>query len=805
MEQEITKQNFEGLYDINYRIVQGKPVIFLAIRNKDRTKTIKRVENFLPYCYIAKALLNGRQPCDKIIKIEDKNYKDIYGKDVIKCYVRKPSDIYFIKNYYIDVPDMIYEADLLYSLRYAIDEVGEIIPTNYKVLTYDIETTVDSGFPKDSNPVEIINCMSFHNNFTNKKTTFVWRDDIVPRVEQLEDGEIRYYSNEVDMLKGMLDYWYSVDADIISGWNVMFDIKYTIARLRYLGIDDSKLCNINRNEFEPIIHQEDGTNINDTVKVRPKGEPEILNLVLFDALRAYKLLHFGVLESFSLQAVATKELSMEKLPVHNTSKVWREDLKTLIKYNRLDVDLVVKLNEKCKLILLLDSIKRFSGVRNLTDTFFMSRNHDTRILRKYNGKVVFPTKPPFKERSPDDKENHLSGAYVYSKPGLYDNVATLDFSGMYLNIIKLMNLSKECIDMENGKLVNPESGLKINFNKEGIMPSVIDDLFKLKKDLKNEIKNSGSQDLRDKMFAVKIVTNSVWGVINLSNFRLTDLRLGNTVTYWGRTLIQKVRDIIERKFGYEVVGCDTDSCMFVLPKDVMDFVNKGYEVRNSVNTEIQKWLYDQGFEGKYMKVEFEKFAKKAIFQTKKRYAMNITWTEDEGIVDTTKVVGMSSRRSDVNAISKKVQKTVIDMLLKGSLKEDIYKYVVDKVNSIIESKVSIDDIAIPVKLEKDADEYEVNAPKLRGIKAAERLLGLKFKAGMKFRMIYIKNCGEFDTICFEDQDQLLKNIKIDYNKMIEKSITQKIKPIFDTMKWDTEYNELLNYAKNKLNGQKTLF
>ncbi|GAH30628.1 unnamed protein product, partial [marine sediment metagenome] len=62
----------------------------------------------------------------------------------------------------------------------------------------------------------------------------------------------------------------------------------------------------------------------------------------------------------------------------------------LISYNRKDVELVYKIDEKCKLISIFDDIKRYAGVRNLNDCFFASRIHETRMMKKYRD-VVFPT------------------------------------------------------------------------------------------------------------------------------------------------------------------------------------------------------------------------------------------------------------------------------------------------------------------------------------------------------------------------------------------------------------------------------
>lgn len=512
-------KNYEGLYTLDYRTVNGSPVVFLFIRNKDGTKTIERINNFIPYCYVRDDMIS-KIPTNISTSFK-KGFVDIYGKNVTKCFVNNPYDIYNIRmpfktaegNY-----DGIYEADCLYSLRYAIDNIGEVIPTKYKILTFDIETASEQGFARKENPIEKIISISAHDNYSDKIISWCWREDL----EVKQEGDINYFNNEVAMLNSFLDYFNKMNADIVSGWNcAAFDMGYLYARLKYLGISPLKLSSVDVNEFDKYES-------NLTVVERQHGELEVLGLVIFDALRAYRQLHFGQLVSFSLNNIAIIELGEEKYPIINIDDAWKNDIETLIKYNRKDVELTIGIINKCKLIGVFDHIKRFAGTRNINDCFYMSRIHDTRILRKYHNKLAFPTKPEFREKRESDK---LQGAYVFSKPGLYDNVVTLDYIGLYPNIMKTFNLSVEQIDMENGILVNKETGLKISFDKQGIVPSIVDDLLRLKQELKEQMREGGSQDLRDKLFAIKVVINcfssdtsiiTKYGIKNIKDIKIGD-------------------------------------------------------------------------------------------------------------------------------------------------------------------------------------------------------------------------------------------------------------------------------------------
>ena len=69
-------------------------------------------------------------------------------------------------------------------------------------------------------------------------------------------------------------------------------------------------------------------------------------------------------------------------------------------------------------------------------------------------------------------------------------------------------------------------------------------------------------------------------------------------------------------------------------------------------------------------------------------------------------------------------------------------------------------------------------------------------------MIYVKDL-ETDVVCFEEEQQL-DGIKIDWLTNIDKCIFKKIKPIFETLGWDKDYEKIIALTNNKVKGQQTL-
>lgn len=771
---------YEGLFQCQQKLVDGEPIIFLSQRLKSGIKEVKQVRGFEPYYYVSSKAFASKAPSEKVIRAEDESLSTIFGESVVKCYTKTPHDIYYSRAWYKkgegqDCWDDLYESDIMYDLRYMIDEVDDVKEINLRVLTFDIETDVSHGFPKKDNPIEPITCISLHDNYSQQIQTFVWREDIKVRKEVVDDGVVFYYNNEVEMLKDFIRAWRRINPDILTAWNIGFDIGYLLARMKYLKLGWHVLSSVD--VPEPVFQH-------------TKGDTEILGVVVFDMLRAYKKMHFGELQSYSLNNVAHDELGVGKEKIMDFGDLWRDDLKHLIEYNRKDVDLVVRIDNKAKLIKIFDDIKRFAGVRNINDCFYASRIHETRIMKKYRGKYIFPSKAPFLQKS---KDTMIKGAFVKDPDaGLHDNVVVLDFKSLYPSIIYTFNLSKEMIS-EDGIEIN---GIKIRQEEKGIMPSMIKELVQLKDDMKKKVAGTG-QSVSDKMFAIKTFINSFYGINALPSFRLYDKRIAESITYLGREIITDCSKFVE-SLGFKVVYNDTDS-MFIKVGD--EALKDGNNILSQLNGHLKTILDKYGIKESTMKIELEKVFDRIILQTKKRYAGLITW-EDEP-VDKIKIAGMAARRSDTPRASKMIQKKMLDIILRGGTKQQAVGYVTKVIGDIVNNNICHSEIALPVKLQTPIEEYKVqNSPKIRGVRWSNKFLGTSFRAGSKFLMIYVKD-EDTDVVCFEQVDQL-NNIKIDMVTMVDKVVFQKIKQLFEVLGWGDDYSRLLNSTNNKIRGQTNL-
>ena len=126
------------------------------------------------------------------------------------------------------------------------------------------------------------------------------------------------------------------------------------------------------------------------------GDPVIKGVVIFDMLNFYRKIHKGELSSYSLNNVAVEELGEEKTDSHHVvDKDWLNNWENVIKYNKKDVELTVKINEKTGIINFFDEMRTLAHV-NFDDCKYYGRIVDMFILRYAKQRnIILPSKKPY--------------------------------------------------------------------------------------------------------------------------------------------------------------------------------------------------------------------------------------------------------------------------------------------------------------------------------------------------------------------------------------------------------------------------
>ncbi|NCD06440.1 MAG: hypothetical protein EOL97_09995, partial [Spirochaetia bacterium] len=809
-----------------YKIQNNKPVIFVYGRNQDGSKYVNTIKDFKPYFYVLKGQEYLYSADSRVVGIES-GFTEIYGREVTKIIVENPYDIRELSQ----LTNESFEADIDLNNRYAIDLDGEIEKEPIAVCYIDIETDHDKTFPtprKAAFPITAITC---YNSLLKKMITFAWRSDLEKSMDvidrHLEKENIAFtdttliYNNEREMLDDFLSYINDTSPDIMTGWNCIdFDIPYIIQRIYNIAMDCNRLSPMGIVTKQPNRMDKD------------KDDVSIKGRVIFDLLTAYKKMNFKGLESFKLDNIGEKEVGEKKVEYEGTlANLWRTQFDKFIEYNKKDVELLIRIDYKRKLIESYDEVRRMSKCK-FEDLFESMKVIDTFILSYCKQKnIILPTKHHY------NKENFAGATVLPPKKGLHEYVSIVDASQMYPAIIMSLNASPETIspiktdttinlnipylDIEKlekeiaikshrSKIISDFGEFFVenwNIEKQKFNCNILDkfmpyinykkvyynqDKIGLLKqmmlylgDKRKEIKNKrdeyeyGSEEYdfyERKQYAAKILNNSFYGSTGANGFRLYSPEIAPSITYMGRNIILKAKRSIEEK-GYDVIMSDSDSLGFQSGnKDT--FIENSENIQHYLNSIYDEFSKNFNIDKHYIKFEFEKTFEKVLFgDAKKRYAGKICYYKGKEVQDML-IMGFEMVRSDCSRLAKQTQKQVFDMLfLENKDRKEITKHLRGIIGNIRANKYSYDDLAIPTPLNKPINEYTTNLPIVRAVEYSNNELELDIRVGEKIKMIYVKGNSKTDVIGYREMKDLPKVI-LDYDYHIKEAVTSKMERIF---------------------------
>jgi DNA polymerase I len=758
----------------------GKSADIVVYSRDDKGKKITDViSNFFPYFYVDEDEI---VPDDSRIKSITSGYVEILGNKVKKITYHNTMDSKDLREKF----KKSYEADIVLSHRYLIDVVGEIKPYPLKTLCIDIELDTDDAFPDMENPNMSITSICMLDSMENKKTKIIlkypmWTPETV---EELTKNNVIICKTEEQVLGTFLSKFIEYDADVITGWNVSnFDLIYIIKRMEQLGIDI--------NALSPMHH---------VYQDRKTQEPHIRGRIIMDMMKSYrhfrKISNQGELESYSLEFVSQEVLSMGKIQHEQTyGEMWRLTPVAHINYNMRDVELVLQINEKLKILDFFNQIRCISCAP-LAKIFQTTILLDGYLLRRLHNLTVLPSKA-FNE------ESDYEGADVVKPvPGIYKNAFAFDVGGMYPNIIRTFNMGYETY--------NPSGEIKISdqhgFNKgTGILASAIIDLGKERKKNK-KLRDTAITDEDRKLYefrqyAIKVLMNSLYGYMGFVGSRLYKKEVAESITLIGRELINWAITLIRNK-DYIVLYSDTDSTYVKAKSETLiDLLIEGNKLMKEINTSFNEFSKAKGADECTIYMEFEKIFKKIFFVSKKgdeengakkKYAYILMWKDKAKVDNKIKLVGFGAKRSDNTKISRTIQRKVVEMIMNEESKESIIAYLKDVHKQIITKQISDEDIGFPKQIKKELTDYgKLDGdgqdaktigipPVVNGCLYSNKYLGTRFGIGHKPKWIYVKSVpkGYPDTHVIAYLNTVPAGFGINYPVMISKIFKDNLEQIF---------------------------
>jgi DNA polymerase elongation subunit (family B) len=325
-------------------------------------------------------------------------------------------------------------------------------------------------------------------------------------------------------------------------------------------------------------------------------------------------------ESYKLDSIANVELGENKLSYDeydNLHALYRLNFQKFIEYNIKDVELIIKLEEKLKLLELGVTLA-YDTKTNFEDIFAQTRMWDSMTYAYLFEKGIIVPPKIIKE-----KDGMFEGAYVKEvQVGKHDWVASFDLNSLYPHLMMQYNISPETlIEPENytdemrkilssgvsvdkllsksvdttkleGVTLTP-NGQFFRTDIQGFLPKMMEEMYtdrskfkklmlQAKQEYEHENDESQKYEIEKRIakynniqLAKKVSLNSAYGALGSQYFRFYDLRMALGVTTAGQLSIRwieaKINQWMNKILGTEdkdyVIASDTDSiylCMGAL-------------------------------------------------------------------------------------------------------------------------------------------------------------------------------------------------------------------------------------------------
>ena len=533
----------------------------------------------------------------------------------------------FVKKYE-DVPGapVIY-GQTRFEYAYIADEHTGMVDYDLNKINIDfidIEVGSENGFPDPYLANEPITAITI-TRLNGKTYTWACGDYVCK-------GDEVYVKckDEWTLCKKFIQHWSDNYPDIITGWNTkFFDIPYIVNRFRkILGEDETRKLS----PWRFITERKTVINGRQLIAYSLTGVESL------DYLELYKWYapNGKSQESYRLDAITQVELGEGKISYDeydNLHALYRLDHQKFIEYNIKDVLLVIKLEQKLKLIELAITLA-YDTKTNFEDVFAQTRMWDS-LTNSYlfEKNIIVPP------RIIKDKDAAFEGAYVKEvQVGLHNWVASFDLNSLYPHLMMQYNISPETLiepeeytdemrevisqgvtvdkllqkQIDTSKLVDvtlTPNGQFFTTTKQGFLPAMMEEMYQDRKKYKklmlqaqqeyeNETNPKNKRVLSDKIakfnniqLAKKVSLNSAYGALGSQYFRFYDLRMALGVTTAGQLSIRwiesKINAYMNKILGTDkdyVIASDTDSIYLRLG----ELVEKVYGVDGVVSLPKQK-------------------------------------------------------------------------------------------------------------------------------------------------------------------------------------------------------------------------
>jgi DNA polymerase elongation subunit (family B) len=423
-------------------------------------------------------------------------------------------------------------------------------------------------------------------------------------LRDMDKSNFVFYSfnnNEIKMMEHFIHFWETNYPGTVVGYNSQaYDLPYIIRRIENILTkgDAARLSPIGKYFIREVNHDNERANVQAEIEVDISGIFSADEMVLYrDKFKVKPALDGG----YSLNNVGEVEGLGKKIHYSGTLKdLYEKDYQKFYEYNVRDVDLLKRIEEKCKLIPLARRVAG-SGLTNY-NAIYSSISYLVGSLIAF-GKTEMEGSPICQSYLNEKKESEgYEGAYVFPPVvGLYKGgIACVDFNSLYPSTIRALNLSPETyvgkiipigspnpddpLDLDNTEIttfyLKPPTGQTRQLSKDellelcktkciftrnntlflkhsvkqGLVSAWSKHFYGLRKSTKKEmqalemklynkeitdpveIKRAKIQveNLNNMQMAVKIMLNSIYGILGCGHSPIANNEIAQTITRTGK-------------------------------------------------------------------------------------------------------------------------------------------------------------------------------------------------------------------------------------------------------------------------------
>ena len=779
---------------------------------------------------------------------EKTNYKTLDGIHLKEKRFDSISKAKHFYSEYSTIPEYKIFGMNRYNYQYIADTYRDDMRWNkdyIKIFTLDIETECESGFPDPDTAKENIICITVKNH-SNKQILTWGSGDFISKKSNVTYIKCQ---NEKHLLLEFLKFWCKNHPDIVTGWNVkFFDIPYLMNRMRFIFDNDTinKFSPWNYVNADRIQLGQKNQQYWNILGVSILDYFDLYKKFTYTRQESYKLNYIAKVE-LGEEKLDNPYETFKDFYTKDYQKFIEYNIQDVELVDRLEDKM--RLIELC-LTMAYDYKVNYNDVYSQVrcwDTLIYNHLLKKNIIippreeqqkdSQYEGAYV------------KDPQLGLHNWIVsFDLNSLYPhlimqyNISPEMFVGVQPQTVGVENFLNEKLDLnwaQSKDVTIAPNGAMFKRNKQGFLPELMEKMYsdrvifkkkaiEAKKEFqktKDPIYKNEISRCHNIQMAKKIALNSAYGAIGNQYFRYFDVKQAEAITLGGQLSIRWVeRDV--NKFMNKilntdninyVVASDTDSIYLKLDKlvekvckdktikQITDFIDKAAEDK------IQK-VIDKSFENlaKYvnayqqkMIMKREAIANKGIWVAKKRYMMNVF--DEEGIrfdPPKLKIMGVEAVKSSTPEVCRGKIKEAIRMIMNKS-EEDLIKFVNDFKE--VFKKLSPEEVAFPRScnnLNKYSDSssiYKKGTPihvkggLIYNHYIYRNKLQMKYpliKDGDKIKFLMLKqpNTIKDTVISFSTRipEEFNLHKYVDYDTQFEKTFTDPLKFILDSIGWKLE-------------------